>query len=152
MTFSGFSNKQRAVGRWARARALAHRFHLGLASLSALLPVALILACSRNREGSGPNRLEPALRHVVAQHPDSLIGVLLRLTRNVQREDSVALTRNGFVIGSARDRIVTGWAKGRTLRELSAWPHVEWVEMSATIPMTPRRTDDLRSARRKIQR
>jgi hypothetical protein len=149
VTFSGFANKQRAVGRWARARALAHRFHLELASLSALLPVALILACTRNWEVSGANRLEPALRQVVAQHPDSLIGVLLRLTRNVQREDSAALTRSGFVIGSARDRIVTGWAKGRTLRQLSGWPHVEWVEMSASIPMTPRRTDDLRSAGRR---
>jgi hypothetical protein len=141
VTFSGYSNTQRAVGRWARARALAHRFHLGLASLSAALPVTLILACTRNPGASVPNRLEPALRQVVAQHPDSLIGVLLRLTRNVQREDSVALTRSGFVIGSARDRIVTGWANGRTLRRLSGWSHVEWVEMSATIPMTPRRTD-----------
>jgi hypothetical protein len=30
--------------------------------MSAALPVTLILACTRNPEGSVPNRLEPALR------------------------------------------------------------------------------------------
>ena len=147
MTFCGLPDNVIVVERWARARALAHWSYLGL------LTCVVIVGCASGQGRFEPRKLEPVLRQMVAQHPDSVVAVLLRLTRNVQRDDSAALARTGFAIGSARDRIVTGWAAGSTLRLLSGWPQVEWMEMSSTIPMTPRRTGDSRSTGwREIQR
>ncbi len=99
---------------------------------------ALVLACA-STQSYRPEKLEPALRLMVAQRPDTVVAVLLRLTQDVQREDSLYLTRTGFTIGSARGRIVTGVARADALRRLSAWSRMEWMEMSATVPLNPRR-------------
>ena len=153
MTFCEIPDNASSVERWARARALAHWCLWELFALVTLSIIALLFGCTSAQRSYEPRRLEPALRQLITQYPDSVVGVLLRLTRNVEREDSAALTRSGFAIGSARDRIVTGWARGTTLRLLSAWPQVEWMEMSANVPITPRRTQQLTSAGwREIQR
>ena len=126
-------------------------FLLEMPSWIAVLGSILLLGCAQARGGYQPARVEPSLRQRLIAHPDSTVGVLLRLTRNVQKEDSAYLVRNGFVLGSAQGRIVTGSAPAKVLRRLSAWPRMEWMEMSATVPMTPREPD-VRAARPERQR
>ena len=84
-------------------------------------------------------RLEPALRRVVETRPDTVVGVLIRLRRDVEDSDRDRLRAAGLVLGSARGRLVTGNLRARLAPRLAALEPVEWIELAATLFTTPRR-------------
>jgi hypothetical protein len=88
-----------------------------------------------------PDRMEPALRRVVETRPDSVIGVLIRLTRDVQDSDRDRLQQAGLTTGSARGRLVTGTLRAINALKVSRLDVVEWMELSnnmqPTIPRPP---------------
>jgi hypothetical protein len=117
----------------------------------ALVASVLLIACSTGQGSYEPAKVEPTLRLLLARRPDTVVSVLIRLRRDVQEEDSVFLGRSGFVTGSKAGRIITGYAAVAALRRLTAWPLLEWMEMSASVPPTPRRTRDSAVARETLQ-
>ena len=79
------------------------------------------------------DRLEPALVQVMETRPDSVIGVLVQLNRELGEGDRDRLHQLGLTIGSAQGRIVTGTLRAADARRLTRWPAVEWVELSNAI-------------------
>ncbi|MGH7466555.1 MAG: hypothetical protein ACRENP_01070 [Longimicrobiales bacterium] len=100
---------------------------------------AILLAGSCARNGGNrdrPERLEPALLRVIEVHPDSVVGVLIRLHRDVVPEDREQLARLGLSLGSAAGRVVTGNIRAGHARRITRWPNVEWVELSGQIRLS----------------
>ncbi|MEX2282437.1 MAG: hypothetical protein WEE89_08130 [Gemmatimonadota bacterium] len=113
-------------------------------ALIAIFSCALlgIIGCSMSGlPATAPGRMEPALRRVVETRPDSVIGVLIRLTRDVQDSDRDRLQQAGLSVGSARGRLVTGTLRAINALKVSRLDMVEWMELSnnmlPTIPRPP---------------
>ncbi len=98
---------------------------------------ALLLSCSGATRGAErPERLEPALLRVLESRPDSVVGILLRLNRDVRPEDQEQLRQHGLTIGSARGRLVTGQLRAADARKLTRLTQVDWIELSGAVRIT----------------
>jgi hypothetical protein len=95
---------------------------------------ALLLSCSSaGHSANSIQRMDPALQRIAESRPDSLVGVLIRLSRDIVEGDTADLSRLGVTLGSARGRIVTGQMRAAGSRRLASHPIVVWVELSGDI-------------------
>jgi hypothetical protein len=88
------------------------------------------------RSAHGPVRVEvvePTLLRLIEQRPDSLVGLLLRLSRDSSPRDSADLTRLGLTVLSSRGAVLTGRARARTALQLTRLRAVQWIEVSMSI-------------------
>jgi hypothetical protein len=74
------------------------------------------------------------LRLLSEQRPDSTVGMLLRLARDVSSQDSAELKALGLTVVSAQGTVVTGRARARSALQLTRLPAVQWIELSMSIP------------------
>jgi hypothetical protein len=106
------------------------------------------------RSAHGPVRaevLEPTLRRLLEQRPDSIVGLLVRLEREASARDSADLRALGLTITSVRGTVLTGRARARSALELSRLRAVQWIEVSMSIspvrrprPLVPRQVREAR--------
>jgi hypothetical protein len=112
-------------------------------------------SCLVGRSAHGPVRvdvLEPTLRRLSAQHPDTVVGMLLKLSNEPTRQDSTDLVGLGLTVSSVRGTLMTGRARARSAAQLTRMRQVVWIELSMSVPTTPRQEERLarvRQARRK---
>jgi hypothetical protein len=76
------------------------------------------------------------LLRVLESRPDSVVGILLRLNRDVRPEDQEQLRQHGLTIGSARGRLVTGQLRAADARKLTRLTQVDWIELSGAVRIT----------------
>jgi hypothetical protein len=73
----------------------------------------------------------------MVSRPDSTVGVLIRLNRDVIPEDTAQLKRLGLTLGSAAGRLVTGHIRAGAARVLTRWRSVVWIELSSQVRRPP---------------
>ncbi|MBX6362502.1 MAG: hypothetical protein IRZ00_01430 [Gemmatimonadetes bacterium] len=100
------------------------------------LGLALFPACRRAATGAaGQNeKLDPPLRRMVAERPDSIVGIFVRTVAAPTPEQREALTRAGLAIGSAVGDVVTGRARARAAPRIAALDFVRYLELARTVP------------------
>jgi hypothetical protein len=111
-------------------------------SLATILFAAILsipaLACWNRMAEIDDARLDPGLRRVVTQHPDSVVGVLIRTTGHATPDQLAAISDLGVTVGSVVDGIVTGRARARDAVRLSTLKFVVYVELAALLHPTGR--------------
>lgn len=80
---------------------------------------------------------DPELRRIVAQRPDSIIGVLLRTRQEIGDPERAALEACGLDIGSVIGEIVTGRIRADAAEQLARHPLVAYMELSRNVRIPP---------------
>jgi hypothetical protein len=107
--------------------------------LTAALACILVLACWRAPvTGSGSDPLDPALRRMIAAHPDSVVGLLIRTAEPLTDGQRRRLQGDSIAVGSVVGTIVTARARARDAAVLADLPFVVHVQLAATVPIHTR--------------
>ncbi len=106
---------------------------------AALLPTA---ACAQTRCAIQPAKepvplSDPRLRLLAGEQPDSVVGVLLRTTRELTAKDRAALETCGFELGSVVGDIVTGRVRAGAAEQLARHPLVAYMELARNVRIPP---------------
>lgn len=112
------------------------RIRPSMALLLVGLGLALLPACRRAALGAArqSEKLDPPLRRMVAERPDSVVGLFVRTVAAPTPRQREALTRAGLTIGSAVGDVVTGRARARAARKIAALDFVLYLELARTVP------------------
>lgn len=86
----------------------------------------------------GNGRLDPALRRVVTENPDSVVGILIRTAAAPTTAELTALARAGVTVGAVAGTIVTGRARARDAARAAGLPFVVYIELAAVLRPTDR--------------
>ncbi|HEV2130497.1 MAG TPA: hypothetical protein VGR27_05320 [Longimicrobiaceae bacterium] len=117
----------------------------GVYSLGLLLCLAVLLPavadaqtrCAIKPAKEAMTQLDPELRRIVAQRPDSVIGVLLRTRQEIGDPERPALEACGLQIGSVIGDIVTGRIRADAAEQLARHPLVAYMELSRNVRIPP---------------
>jgi hypothetical protein len=83
-----------------------------------------------------PARLDRELRRVIAEHPDSVVGLLIRTTEPLSEPQRERLAAAGVTVHSVVGTIATARARAAAAGRLADYPFVVHVQLAATIPMS----------------
>jgi hypothetical protein len=96
----------------------------------------MVLACWRAADEPVTGRLDPALLRVVAERPDSIVGILIRTAAPPTPAQLAAITARGVRVGSAADTLVTGQARARDAARLVELEFVVHIQLATTLRPT----------------
>lgn len=97
----------------------------------------LVLACWRASDaGADGDRLDPALRRMIATQPDSVVGLLIRTSAPLTDAQRRRLESDGIAVGSVVGTIVTARARARDAVALAELPFVVHVQLAAAVPLS----------------
>jgi hypothetical protein len=100
-----------------------------------MLP-ALVLACWRAADEADV-RFDPALHRIIAESPDSTIGVLIRTRAPTTPEQLAAIAATGLRVGSAGDTIVTARGRAADAAKLAELAFIVHVQLATTLRPGP---------------
>lgn len=84
-----------------------------------------------------PAPLDPHLMRLAGQHPDSVVGVLIRVSRNVGEAERAALSQAGVRVGSVVGDVVTGELRAGQATAVARLDFVAYVELAAVLRPLP---------------
>lgn len=84
-----------------------------------------------------PAPLDPHLMRLAGQHPDSVVGVLIRVSRNVGEAERAALGQAGVRVGSVVGDVVTGELRAGQAAAVARLDFVAYVELAAVLRPLP---------------
>lgn len=88
--------------------------------------------------GDVSGKLDPRLRRLAAERPDSVIGVLVRTVSVVDITERAALEAGGLVIGTVAGDVVTGRLRAGNAPDLARSAFVVYIELAQRLrPVRP---------------
>ncbi len=99
----------------------------------------------RDAEAAVDGRLDPVLRRIAAERPDSVVGVLVRTSSPVGAAERAGLEEAGLAIGSVVGDVVTGRLRAGSARGVARLPFVAYVEAARRLRPVRSRTRAPRS-------
>jgi hypothetical protein len=105
---------------------------LGLAMLALLAG-----ACTPAPREPAP--LDPQLIRLAGQHPDSVVGVLIQVSRSVGEAERAALSQAGVRVGTVVGDVVTGEVRAGRAAAVARLDFVAYVELAAVLRPLPGR-------------
>lgn len=83
--------------------------------------------------GAAVSELDPRMRRLAAEHPDSVVGVFVRVTRPVGPDERDSLESAGLNVGTVAGDIVTGRMRARSAERLTLLEFVRYIQLAGTI-------------------
>lgn len=105
------------------------------AAIAAAALLALAVAAGRcaSSGGEADGKLDPRLRRLAAERPDSVVGVLVRTAAGLGPAEREALAEHGLAIGSVAGDVVTGRILAGAAPGLARLRFVVYVEAAARL-------------------
>lgn len=104
---------------------------------AAVMGIAAASACSpRTPEHVTTNTfIDRRLRTLAEEHPDSIVGVLIRTTAPPDSAWQASMARAGLVVGTVAGDVVTGRIRAGSALDVAKLPFVVHIELSRKIPI-----------------